>query len=269
MVQGVQEPFTKRLEVVGVGYQASLAGNDLSLQVGFANTVKLPIPEGVSCEVPAATSIVVKSVDKQKCGQFAANIRRRPTARALQGQGNSLSGRVHSPQVGQGVCQRRVESFISIEVAGWARLHDLHATDRSVRRTSSIRTTAGRRDVMKLGKRIAKQRVRRAHRVRNRVRSAGRPRMSVFRSNKHIYAQIIDDADRSNAGCGQYGGAGAGRDRQGERQHRVGRARSARRLPSVRRRRASPRSVSIAAYTSIMVAWPHWPMRPARADSNF
>jgi len=47
---------------------------------------------------------------------------------------------------------------------------------------------------MKLGKRIAKQRVRRAHRVRNRVRAAGRPRLSVFRSNKHIYAQIIDDA---------------------------------------------------------------------------
>jgi large subunit ribosomal protein L18 len=47
---------------------------------------------------------------------------------------------------------------------------------------------------MKLGKRIAKQRTRRAHRVRNRIRSAGRPRLSVFRSNKHIYAQIIDDA---------------------------------------------------------------------------
>lgn len=47
---------------------------------------------------------------------------------------------------------------------------------------------------MKLGKRTAKQRTRRAFRVRNRVRSAGRPRLSVFRSNKHIYAQIIDDA---------------------------------------------------------------------------
>ena len=47
---------------------------------------------------------------------------------------------------------------------------------------------------MKLGKRIAKQRIRRAHHVRNRVRSAGRPRLSVFRSNKHMYAQIIDDA---------------------------------------------------------------------------
>ena len=47
---------------------------------------------------------------------------------------------------------------------------------------------------MKLGKRIAKQRIRRAYRVRNRIRAAGRPRLTVFRSNKHIYAQIIDDS---------------------------------------------------------------------------
>jgi large subunit ribosomal protein L18 len=48
---------------------------------------------------------------------------------------------------------------------------------------------------MKLGKRITKQRVRRANRVRNRIREAGRARLTVFRSNKHIYAQIIDDAE--------------------------------------------------------------------------
>lgn len=46
---------------------------------------------------------------------------------------------------------------------------------------------------MKIQKRISKQRVRRTHRVRNKVRATGRPRLSVFRSNKHIYAQIIDD----------------------------------------------------------------------------
>jgi large subunit ribosomal protein L18 len=48
---------------------------------------------------------------------------------------------------------------------------------------------------MKLGKRIAKQRTRRAYHVRNRIRAAGRLRLSVFRSNKHMYAQIIDDAE--------------------------------------------------------------------------
>jgi len=47
---------------------------------------------------------------------------------------------------------------------------------------------------MRLQKRITTQQIRRAYRVRNRVRAAGRPRLTVFRSNKHIYAQIIDDA---------------------------------------------------------------------------
>jgi large subunit ribosomal protein L6 len=92
MVQGVQEQFVKRLEVVGVGYQASLAGNELSLQVGFANTVKLPIPPGVSCEVPAATSIVVTSCDKQKCGQFAANVRRVRPPEPYKGKGIRYQG---------------------------------------------------------------------------------------------------------------------------------------------------------------------------------
>ena len=76
MVRGVQEHFERRLEIQGVGYQASLAGKDLALQVGFANTVRLPIPENVICEVPAPTQIVVKSADKHAVGQFAANIRR-------------------------------------------------------------------------------------------------------------------------------------------------------------------------------------------------
>ena len=76
MVTGVQNPFEKRLEIQGVGYQASLNGNDLSLQVGYSNTVVLPVPQGVTCELPDATHIIVKSADKQKCGQFAAEIRR-------------------------------------------------------------------------------------------------------------------------------------------------------------------------------------------------
>jgi len=76
MVEGVQKPFEKRLEIQGVGYQAQLAGKSLSLQVGFANTVKLPIPAGITCEVPQPTQIVVRGIDKGVVGQFAANIRR-------------------------------------------------------------------------------------------------------------------------------------------------------------------------------------------------
>ncbi|HIE99116.1 MAG: 50S ribosomal protein L6 [Fuerstiella sp.] len=75
MVDGVVKQFERRLTVVGVGYNASLAGNKLSLQVGFANTVVLEVPPGVDVEVPAATSVIVRSADKQAVGQFAANVR--------------------------------------------------------------------------------------------------------------------------------------------------------------------------------------------------
>lgn len=75
MVTGVTAPFEKRLEIVGVGYNAQLDGQNLKLSVGYANTVVLPIPDGVTCQVPDATHVVVRSPDKQKVGQFAADIR--------------------------------------------------------------------------------------------------------------------------------------------------------------------------------------------------
>lgn len=75
MVTGVQKPYEKQLEIQGVGYQASVSGQTLSLQVGFANTIKLPIPKSVTCELPSPTQINLKSIDKHAIGQFAANIR--------------------------------------------------------------------------------------------------------------------------------------------------------------------------------------------------
>lgn len=75
MVTGVTTPFEKRLEIVGVGYNAQLSGSTLRLNVGFANTVELAVPEGVVCEVSDPTHVVVKSADKQAVGQFAAEIR--------------------------------------------------------------------------------------------------------------------------------------------------------------------------------------------------
>jgi large subunit ribosomal protein L6 len=75
MVTGVTTPFERRLEIIGVGYNASLAGKVLKLSVGYANTVELPIPDGVACEIPAPTQVIVRSADKQKAGQFAADIR--------------------------------------------------------------------------------------------------------------------------------------------------------------------------------------------------
>src|SRR5215472_6744223 len=65
MVQGVVTAFEKKLEIIGVGYQASVSGKTLSLQVGFANVVKLPIPAGVKCTLPDNTHIHLSSADKQ------------------------------------------------------------------------------------------------------------------------------------------------------------------------------------------------------------
>lgn len=76
MVTGVKEPFRKRLEITGVGYNAQLAGSELKLQVGFANTIVLKVPAGVTCEVPTPTEVIVKGPDKQAVGQFAAEVRR-------------------------------------------------------------------------------------------------------------------------------------------------------------------------------------------------
>ena len=75
MVDGVQKQFERRLTIVGVGYNATLSGKQLSLQVGFANTVVLEIPAGVDVEVPTPTNVIVRSCDKQAVGQFAANVR--------------------------------------------------------------------------------------------------------------------------------------------------------------------------------------------------
>ncbi|MGH7199263.1 MAG: 50S ribosomal protein L6 [Planctomycetaceae bacterium] len=92
MVVGVKQPFEKRLEIVGVGYNATLQGRQLALQVGYANAVQLTVPDGVQCELPDATHIVVRSADKQAVGQFAANIRRVRPPEPYKGKGIRYQG---------------------------------------------------------------------------------------------------------------------------------------------------------------------------------
>jgi len=87
MVDGVVKPFERRLTVVGVGYNASLAGNKLSLQVGFANTVVMDIPPLVTVDVPSPTSVIVRSCDNQAAGQFAAEVRSVRPPEPYQGKG--------------------------------------------------------------------------------------------------------------------------------------------------------------------------------------
>ncbi len=75
LVTGVSEGFTRSLEINGVGYRAQAKGQTLNLTLGFSHPVDYTLPEGVSAETPKNTIIVLKSADKQKLGQCAAEIR--------------------------------------------------------------------------------------------------------------------------------------------------------------------------------------------------
>jgi large subunit ribosomal protein L6 len=93
MVAGVTTGYTKKLEIVGVGYQAQLKkANTLALQVGFANQVVLEAPDGVTVAVPDATHITVSGPDKQAVGQFAADVRKVRPPEPYKGKGIRYEG---------------------------------------------------------------------------------------------------------------------------------------------------------------------------------
>ena len=75
MVEGVTKGYEKKLEIVGVGYIAAIQKNTLQLRVGFANELQVPIPAGLNVTCPDQTHIVIKGIDKQLVGQFAAEVR--------------------------------------------------------------------------------------------------------------------------------------------------------------------------------------------------
>jgi len=76
MVIGVSEGYQKDLEMVGVGYRASLKGKSVELLVGFSHPVIIEAPEGIEFQVPEATKISISGIDKQLVGQVAADIRK-------------------------------------------------------------------------------------------------------------------------------------------------------------------------------------------------
>lgn len=74
-VIGVSAGFEKKLTLIGVGYRATVKGSSLDLQLGFSHPNELPIPQGISVHVDKSVDITVSGIDKQKVGQFAADIR--------------------------------------------------------------------------------------------------------------------------------------------------------------------------------------------------
>ena len=75
MVEGVTKGFEKKLEINGVGYKAAKEGKNLVMNIGYSHQVIVPETEDIQIDVPDANHIVVKGIDKQKVGQFAAEVR--------------------------------------------------------------------------------------------------------------------------------------------------------------------------------------------------
>ncbi len=76
MVEGVTKGYEKRLKIEGIGYQARMDKKVLILTVGYANSVPMPPPEGVTVELADPTTIIIRGPDKQKVGQYAAEVRK-------------------------------------------------------------------------------------------------------------------------------------------------------------------------------------------------
>jgi large subunit ribosomal protein L6 len=92
MVVGVSTGYERKLELVGVGYRAALAGKDLNLSLGFSHPVVFNAPEGITLEVPTQTEILIKGSDKQVVGQVAAKIRAFRPPEPYKGKGVRYSG---------------------------------------------------------------------------------------------------------------------------------------------------------------------------------
>jgi large subunit ribosomal protein L6 len=87
MVNGVTKGFEKTLEINGVGYRAQKQGKKLVLTLGYSHPVEMEEPEGITVDVPAPNKIIVKGIDKQAVGEFAAKIRSKREPEVYKGKG--------------------------------------------------------------------------------------------------------------------------------------------------------------------------------------
>ena len=101
MIEGVLNGYSKTLEIEGTGYRAQKQGKKLSLNLGFSHPVEIEDPEGIETEVPQPNRIIVKGIDKQRVGNYAANIRFLRAPEPYKGKGIRYSGEVVRRKVGK------------------------------------------------------------------------------------------------------------------------------------------------------------------------
>lgn len=94
MIEGVSKGFEKGLEIIGVGYRFQVQGNVLTVNAGYSHPVKITVPEGLTVEAVSNTEIVVKGINKELVGEFAANVRKVRKPEPYKGKGIRYKGEV-------------------------------------------------------------------------------------------------------------------------------------------------------------------------------
>lgn len=107
LVLGVTNGFERKLEMIGVGYRASVQGHKLDVQVGFSHPTQLPIPEGVKVTVDKNTNIIITGADKQVVGQFAASVRAVKPPEPYQGKGIRYEGEYVRKKAGKAAAAKK------------------------------------------------------------------------------------------------------------------------------------------------------------------
>lgn len=92
MIEGVHEGFTRSLEIVGIGFRAAVSGKKLTLNIGYSHPVEFEVEEGLTVECPSNTEIKVTGIDKQRVGEFAANVRATRKPEPYKGKGIRYKG---------------------------------------------------------------------------------------------------------------------------------------------------------------------------------
>ena len=101
MVEGVTNGYSKKLQMVGVGYRASMKGTNLEMALGFSHPVVVEAPEGITFAVPSPTEIVVSGASKEQVGQVAASIRKWRKPEPYKGKGIRYEGEHVRRKVGK------------------------------------------------------------------------------------------------------------------------------------------------------------------------
>ena len=101
MIIGVTEGFSKKLQINGVGYRCEKKGNEVFLKIGYSHEVSVKENEDIQLVVPDANTIIVKGIDKQKVGQFAAEIRGKRPPEPYKGKGIKYDYEVIRRKVGK------------------------------------------------------------------------------------------------------------------------------------------------------------------------